>query len=355
MALYRVGFTEFDVAGHLVHHAGGLVNLFGLLIGFELLADHLERSRLPQVLPGLLPDDWKGPLALLGIVFVLSAFLDNIAAAVIGGRIATSLFRGRVHIGYLASIVACANAGGAGSVIGDTTTTMMWIAGISPLAVLPAYIAAVPALVVTGLAGSLQQDRHQRIARDAPAGAGVDRVRLGVVAGVLGVLMTTNAAANLLVPAWAETIPFLATGLWISLFVGGWIRPTSWHHVPKATRGALFLVSLVLAASMVPIAGLPAPSVTTTAGLGFLSAVFDNIPLTALALRQGGYDWAALAFAVGFGGSMVWFGSSAGVALSTDFPEARSTVAWVRHGWHVPLAYVLGGATMWLTRGWVPG
>ena len=60
-------------------------------------------------------------------------------------------------------------------------------------------------------------------------------------------------------------------------------------------------------------------------GLGFVSAVFDNIPLTALALRQGGYDWGMLAYAVGFGGSMIWFGSSAGVALSNIFPRrARS-------------------------------
>src|SRR5437763_4155599 len=32
-----------------------------------------------------------------------------------------------------------------------------------------------------------------------------------------------------------------------------------------------------------------------------LSSVFDNIPLTALALEQGHYDWGALAYAVGFG------------------------------------------------------
>jgi hypothetical protein len=48
------------------------------------------------------------------------------------------------------------------------------------------------------------------------------------------------------------------------------------------------------------------PSFTSIFGLGFLWALFDNIPLTALALNQGGYDWALLAFAVGFGGSMVW-------------------------------------------------
>ena len=76
----------------------------------------------------------KARFALLVIVFVMSGFLDNIAAALIGGAMAHTLFRGRVRVGYLAAIVAASNAGGAGSVIGDTTTTMMWIKGVSPFA-----------------------------------------------------------------------------------------------------------------------------------------------------------------------------------------------------------------------------
>ena len=79
---------------------------------------------------------------LLWIVFVLSSFLDNIAAAIIGATMASAVFRKKVHIGYLAAIVAASNAGGSGSVVGDTTTTMMWIDGVSPLAVLDAYVAA---------------------------------------------------------------------------------------------------------------------------------------------------------------------------------------------------------------------
>jgi Na+/H+ antiporter NhaD/arsenite permease-like protein len=85
-----------------------------------------------------------------------------------------------------------------------------------------------------------------------------------------------------------------------------------------------------------------------------VSAVFDNIPLTALALKQGGYDWGVLAYAVGFGGSMLWFGSSAGVALTNLYPEARSVGLWLRHGWHVALAYVLGFAVMMAAVGWEP-
>ena len=82
--------------------------------------------------------------------------------------------------------------------------------------------------------------------------------------------------------------------------------------------------------------------------------MFDNIPLTKLALEQGGYDWGALAYAVGFGGSMIWFGSSAGVAVSNLFPEAKSVVQWLREGWHVAVGYVVGFIVLMAVLGWHP-
>jgi len=139
---YKLGFTGFKegvgLAGfglHMQHEWVTLANLFLLLMGFALLSRHFEESRIPDEMPALLPDDWKGGVVLLVMVFVLSSFLDNIAAALIGGTVARHVFRGKVHIGYLAGIVAASNAGGSGSVVGDTTTTMMWIAGVSPLSV----------------------------------------------------------------------------------------------------------------------------------------------------------------------------------------------------------------------------
>jgi len=103
-----------------------------------------------------------------------------------------------------------------------------------------------------------------------------------------------------------------------------------------------------------PLRGLPEPAWQTAFGLGLLSSVFDNIPLTALALRQGGYDWGLLSFAVGFGGSMIWFGSSAGVALTNVYDEGRSVLRWIKEGWFVPVAYVAGFFVMLLAFGWNP-
>jgi hypothetical protein len=52
---------------------------------------------------------------------------------------------------------------------------------------------------------------------------------------------------------------------------------------------------------------------------------------------------------------MIWFGSSAGVALAGQFPEAQSLGAWLRGGgWHVAMAYVAGFLVMLAVRGWSP-
>jgi Na+/H+ antiporter NhaD/arsenite permease-like protein len=285
----------------------------------------------------------------------MSAFLDNIAAAMIGGAIAHTLFNGRVHIGYLAAIVAASNAGGAGSVVGDTTTTMMWIAGISPTEVLEAYVAATVALVIFGIPAAIQQQAYSPIQKDTPAGTRVDTARVAIVAFILASAVAVNVLINTRFSAWGDAFPFLGAAVWGALLLSAPVRRPDWSQLPGAFKGSVFLLSLVLCASMMPVDRLPTASWPTALGLGFLSAVFDNIPLTALAIRQGGYDWGFLAYAVGFGGSMIWFGSSAGVALANMYPQARSVSRWVTDGWYVIVAYVIGFAVMLALIGFHPG
>ena len=147
-----------------------MINLFGLLLGFGILAKIFEDSGVPDYLPKFLPDDWKGPALLLVFIFVISSFLDNIAAAMIGGTVALVVFNHKVHPGYIAAIVAASNAGGSGSIVGDTTTTMMWIDGVSPFDVLHAYVAAIVALLIVAYFASFQQDKYQRITADPKEG-----------------------------------------------------------------------------------------------------------------------------------------------------------------------------------------
>jgi len=178
---------------------------------------------------------------------------------------------------------------------------------------------------------------------------------VAIVIFILVLAVVTNIVVNTRFNAVADAFPFLGAAVWVAILVAVPLRKPDWSLLPGATKGSIFLLSLVMCASMMPVERLPLASWQTALGLGFLSAVFDNIPLTALAIKQGGYDWGFLAFAVGYGGSMIWFGSSAGVALSNMYPEARSVGRWLRHGWHVALSYVVGFFVMLSIIGFHPG
>jgi hypothetical protein len=342
------------LALHVGHEWVTLGNLLGLLLGFAILSKHFERSHVPEELPRILPADWRGAFLLLALVFVLSSFLDNIAAALIGGTMARVVFGGKVHLGYLAAIVAASNGGGSGSVVGDTTTTMMWIKGVSPLAVLHAYVAAGVALVVSGLVAARQQQAHAPMLTASRATIALDWTCIAVVAFILVVLIVANVVANVAFPAVLDRFPVIGAAVWVAILITAPIRRPDWRMLPEALKGSVFLLALVLCASMMPVETLPPPSWQSALGLGFVSAVFDNIPLTALALEQGGYDWGVVAYAVGYGGSMLWFGSSAGVALANLYPEARSAGRWLAQGWHVAVAYVVGFFVLLAVHGWQP-
>ena len=198
---YKLLVTGFNsgpgfagLVGHLRQEWVILTNLFLLLVGFRVAVAAFREK----------PDSGRAaahPAAgmercvlLLVIVFVLSSFLDNIAAALIGGAMAHTLFRAKVHIGYLAAIVAASNAGGSGSVVGDTTTTMMWIDGVNPLDVVHAYAAAVVALVICGIPAAMQQQRYSPILKHEHEHMHIDWPRVGIVAFILLAAIGANVA-----------------------------------------------------------------------------------------------------------------------------------------------------------------
>ncbi len=219
---------------------------------------------------------------------------------------------------------------------------------------LEAYIAAGTAMLIFGVPAAIQQQRYSPIVREPPTGVVVDWVRVFIVALILVCAIVVNVVVNVRFNDISGSFPFIGAAVWVALLLCIPLRKPAWEELPGAIRGSIFLLSLVLAASMMPVHKLPDASWRVALGLGFVSAVFDNIPLTALALKQGGYDWGYLAYGVGFGGSMIWFGSSAGVALSNMYPDAKDAIAWVRGGWHVTVAYVIGFFVMLAVQGWYP-
>src|SRR5436309_2013913 len=102
VTIYKIVMTGFKTgpgvtgfAYHVAHEWVIFANLLCLLMGFALLSQHFEKSKVSLVLSKYLPHDWRGGFILLAAVWVLSSFLDNIAGALIGGALAHQLFRGK--------------------------------------------------------------------------------------------------------------------------------------------------------------------------------------------------------------------------------------------------------------------
>jgi hypothetical protein len=113
---------------------------------------------------------------------------------------------------------------------------------------------------------------------------------VAVVAFILIAAVFVNVLVNTRFNHVSDAFPFLGAAVWAALLLSTGLRKPDWSLLPGAFKGSVFLLSLVLCASMMPVEHLPAASWQTALGLGVLSAVFDNIPLTALAINQGGYD-----------------------------------------------------------------
>ena len=324
------------LAAHFAHEWVILANLFLLLVGFALLAAQFEAERAAEgaaALPARRLDRRRSRCS--RSYSSLSAFLDNIAAALIGGRAAHTLFRGRVRRRLPRRDRRgreCRRRGQRHRRHDDDDDVDP---GVPPLDVLHAYVAAVVAFLVFALPAARAQQRFAPIVREARAGL-VDRLAAGRDRrhSSSAARSWPNVGVNRARPRSSPGgFPVIGAAVALALACDDCLAPARLER-PAAARpkGSLFLLCLVASASLMPVQSLPAPSWQSALALGFVSAFFDNIPLTALALKQGGYDWGVLAYAVGFGGSMIWFGSSAGVAICNMFPEARSTGRWLRRG-----------------------
>ena len=276
-----------------------LANLFGLLLGFALLSKHFEASQRARVAAALAArTTGRARFVLLVMIFVLSSFLDNIAAALIGGTIAGVVFRGKVHIGYLAAIVAASNAGGVGQRRrrhdddDDVDRRRLAARGARGL-----HRGAVWRMVIFGIPAAMQQQRYSPIIKRRAADVR-DRRRARVHRrrdprhGDRRQRRRSTCTSH----ALPDRFPFIGAAVWVALLLCVPLRTPALEELPGAFKGSMFLLSLVLPASMMPVHKLPDASWQVALGLGFVSAVFDNIPLTALALKQGGYDWGFVAY-----------------------------------------------------------
>jgi Na+/H+ antiporter NhaD/arsenite permease-like protein len=283
---------------------------------------------------------------LIGFVtFFLSAILDNLTTTIVMISLIQKLVGGRDdRLVFAAIIVIAANAGGAWTVIGDVTTTMLWIGGqISPLSIMASVFPASLVNLVVPLAVIGYSRRGKTIApprkEDRDAVARFERNLMFYLG--LGTLIAVPVFK-----AITHLAPFMGIlfGLGVLWLVGEIVHRHKDEHVrhPLTLVHALtridmssvvFFVGILLAVACLEHAGLLsmlAKWLDATLGrqdiivvvLGLLSAVIDNVPL--VAATMGMYDlahyppdsfiWEFIAYCAGTGGSILIIGSAAGVA-----------------------------------------
>ena len=255
-------------------------------------------------MPALLPDDWKGGFVLL-VVIAHRAELARRGADRRHDR-AARLPRKRSHR------LSCSNRRRSqcrrlrqrGWRYHDDH---MWIAGVSPLSVVEAFVAAAVAIVIFGIPAALQQHRFSPIKKDPSRGLQIEWMRALIVAAILITAILSNVIANLKFPALLDRVPVIGIAVWaMLLLLRHCVGPTG-RSCPRRSWARSFAVARNLRLDDAG-RGASVRLLADCARSRLPSAVFDNIPLTALALKQGGYDWGYLAYTVGFGGSMIWFG-----------------------------------------------
>ncbi|MBP0116146.1 MULTISPECIES: sodium:proton antiporter NhaD [Bradyrhizobium] len=284
---------------------------------------------------------------LIGFVtFFLSAILDNLTTTIVMISLIQKLIARRDDRLLFASlIVIAANAGGAWTVIGDVTTTMLWIGGqISPLKIMSAvFLPSLLNLLVPLVFISFSL--RGKIIAPPPKDNGllaVDRFERNLMFYLgLGTLIAVPAFK-----AVTHLAPFMGIlfGLGVLWLVGEIVHRHKEEHVRQPltlvhalTRidmsSVVFFVGILLAVACLEHAGLLsmlARWLDTAIGrqdvivvvLGLLSAVIDNVPL--VAATMGMYDlahyppdsfiWEFIAYCAGTGGSILIIGSAAGVA-----------------------------------------
>ena len=304
--------------------------------GFEVITSLIHTRRQTSLL-------W-----LIGFVtFFLSAILDNLTTTIVMislvqkllGRQADRLLFGSV-------IVISANAGGAWTVIGDVTTTMLWIGGqISPVKIMGAVFLPslanllVPLAIVShGLKG---KTIVSALSEPAPRPQ-IDLFERNLMFYLgLGTLIAVPVFK-----AITHLAPFLGIlfGLGILWLVGEIVhrhkedevrRPlTLVHALTRIDMSSIvFFIGILLAVACLEQAGVLARLATwldaaigrqdlIVVVLGLLSAIVDNVPLVAATMGMyslaqhpaDSFVWEFIAYCAGTGGSILIIGSAAGVA-----------------------------------------
>ncbi len=300
------------VKHHLKEEVRELLNLGGLLIGFACLAHQFEKAGISKLFASKIMNKFGGKMAeslILSMIWLLSGFCDNIASALVGMGLMV-IIHGKFRLRLVLLVTIVANAGGAYSVVGDTTTTFLWIKGISQVELLPAFIPSLVCLITAVFFGVwLMKDDHKHVTIPSD-NIDVTWWRFFVILMCIVGAFTCNFKFGF--PCLGIVPLILLTA-----------KERGWEPIKEGSSAASFLLPLIVSAGFINL-GLVIPhdalcSTTMVISTAWISAIIDNIPVTKVLFEAQVGHWSLLAFCVGVGGSLTYFGSTTSVAVIESY------------------------------------
>ena len=340
---------HFLVDGQLSHlfseTAGILFFLIGAMTIVELVDAHEGFSLITRYVRS------KSKVSLLWVIgictFFLSSVLDNLTTTIVMISVLRKLVADReLRLLYIGIVVVAANAGGAWTVIGDVTTTMIWMKHkISEWEVMrDLFLPSMACLLVplgilsTQLKGELEMPKETQD----------DLEEKSIETWHKALFLALGVAGLLAVPifkTYTHLPPFM--GMMLSLGVLWLASELVSHTMDEKTKSSTGVLSalrridmssvLFFLGILLAVGALGSMNVLTQLAeylqatlknqsliaviIGLVSAVVDNVPLVAAGIEMYSSTnplndpfWMLLAYCGGTGGSCLIIGSAAGVA-----------------------------------------
>lgn len=306
------------------------------------------------------------------IAFFLSPIADNLTTALILSTVLITIEQKRTEflVPGAINIVVAANAGGAWSPFGDITTLMAWTSGkgefVDFLFLFPAsvlgYVAT--AFLLSRIVPNVVPDF------DASKEKAPELMKGSNVVVVLGIVTIISAVLShqvLHLPAmWGMMFGLALLKLYsYRLKTKHSTRLDIFESMSKienntllfffgilAAVGALYFIGWLALAAVVYDPNVLGPT-WSNIGVGFLSAIVDNVPVMSAVLKASpemGLDqWMLVTLTAGVGGSLISFGSAAGVGVMGKLPGIYTFGAHMKYSWMILVGYIIS-CSVWYVQ-----
>ena len=306
------------------------------------------------------------------LAFFISPVADNLTTALILSTVLLTI--DKENKAFLVpgaiNIVVAANAGGAWSPFGDITTLMVWVAGkgdfteflfLFPAAILGWFITAflLSRFVPEGKPPFNADEKKAEILEGG-------KVIIGLFALTIAMAVVSHQVLHL--PAmWGMMFGLAILKMYVyrinrsasetQLNAFSWIAKIEndtllfFFGILAAVGGLHFLGFLEYFTALYDQFGATAVNI----GVGFLSAVVDNVPVMSAVLKASpnmGADtqsqWMLVTMTAGVGGSLISFGSAAGVGVMGKMHGVYTFAAHMKYAWTVLIGYIVSVAVWYL-------